>query len=73
MVAAFASSSVVVKGGNHAHFESETRAHDEVFHDSVQLQCMKHVGLYLMCSVNMKVLDWTSVLVAFDQHQQTDQ
>ena len=41
MVVAFASSSVVEKGSNHAHFESETRAHDEVFHNSVQLQCAK--------------------------------
>ena len=41
MVAAFASSFVVEKGGNHANFESETRAHDEVFHNSVQLQCVK--------------------------------
>ena len=74
MVVAFASSFVVEKGGNHAHFESKTRAHDEVFHNSVQLQCAKHVGLYLMCSMNMKVLDWTSsVLVAFDQQQHTDQ
>ena len=39
---------------------------------TVQLQCVKHVGLYLICSVNMKVLDWTSVLVASDQ-QHTDQ